>query len=433
MVVNHGFRFDADRIVHGCEKLGGVDGIFRWAAPRFVARSQHEAAFGSGAGHDGGVAIRPVVAAVGTVAVAGGADAFLRGTAKLANHDYERFVEQSARIHVREEGGQTVVEHGSRVVFHPVGEADMMIPRVFVGVRDLGPDDFDDSSAGFDEAASEQAALAEGVASVAIPHRVSFLVEVEGVPSAAGDDEVQGFLVVVVEVELFDGFLDFRHRFFDGAAEVSAALEAEAEDFGWEFEIFDLDSVHFTHVEIVAGGVQGVRIERFPEEACGAAFAHDVGLLKRAGEHDEREHGLLRRFEAHDVCAEVGEIFRVWGFELSGRAHLVGGVSGHDLVDGRRVVEETVWRVAHRADHGKLVVHLGKVRQDFRVVDSGDFGRDVFECAPDVIGDVFLGVPEVEVAWSTLEVDHDDALGLVPTCAARFVGFGVGFIAKHGR
>ena len=309
----------------------------------------------------------------------------------------------------------------------------MMIPRVFVGVGDLGPDDFDDSSAGFDEAAGEEAALAESVASVAIAHRVCLLVEVEGIPRATGDDEVQGFLVVVVEVELFDGFLDFRHRLFDGAAEISAALEAEAEDFGWKFEIFDLDSVHFTHVEIVAGGVQGVRIERFPEEAGGAAFAHYVGLLERAGEHDEREHGLLRRLEAHDVCAEVGEVFRVWGLELSGWAHLVGGVSGHDLVDGGGVVEEPVGRVAHRPDHGELVVHLSEVRENLRVVDSGDFGRDVFERAPDVIGDVFFWIPEVEVAWSTLEVNHDDALGLVPSCAARFVGFGVGFIAKHGR
>lgn len=105
MVVNHGFGFDTDRIVHGCEELGGVDGIFRWAAPRFVARSQHEAALSSRAGHDGGVAVRPVVATIGTVPVTGGADAFLRGAAELANHDYERFVEQSARIHVSEEGG----------------------------------------------------------------------------------------------------------------------------------------------------------------------------------------------------------------------------------------------------------------------------------------------------------------------------------------
>ncbi len=347
MVVNHGFGFDTDRVVHGCEKLGGVDRIFRRAAPRFVARSQHEAALSSRTGHDGGVAVRPVVATVGTVPVSGGADAFLRGAAEFADDHHECFVEQSARIHIRKEGGQAVVEHGSRVVFHPVGEADMMIPRVFVGVGDFGPDDLNDPRAGFDEAAGEEAALAERVASIAIPHCIGFLVKVEGIPRATGNDEVQGFLIVVVEVELFDGFLDFRHRLFDGAAEVRAALETEAEDFGREFEIFDLDSVHFTHVEIIARRVKGVGIERFSEKACSAAFSHDIGLLERAGEHDEREHGLLRRLEAHDVCAEVGEVFRVWGLELSGWAHLVGGVSGHDLVDGGGVVEEPVRRVAH--------------------------------------------------------------------------------------
>ena len=48
----------------------------------------------------------------------------------------------------------------------------------------------------------------------------------------------------------------------------------------------------------------------------------------------------------------------------------------------------------------------------------GDLGVDRLEGALDVVGDVVLGVPEVEVARPALEVEHDDALGLAPARAA---------------
>ncbi len=303
---------------------------------------------------------------------------------------------------------------------------------MFVGVSDFWPDDLDNPRASLDQAASEKTALTEGVASVPVAHCIGFLVQIERIAGTSGDDEVQGFLIVVIEIEFLDGLFDFRHCLFDCASEIGSALETESEDFRREFEVFDLDPVHFPHVEVVSGRVKGVGIERFSEEPSGATFAHHVGFLEGAGEHDERKHGLLRGFEADDVCAEVWKILRVRRFELAGRAHLVGGVSGHDLVDGCRVVEKAVRGVAHRTDHGELVVHLGEVRKNFREVHPWDFGWDVLEGASDVVGDIFLGVPKVEVTWAALEIDHHDALGLVPACAAGFGGFRVGFTPKHG-
>src|SRR3712207_7786762 len=46
--------------------------------------------FRSAAGHQGGVAVRPVVAALGAVAVAGGRDAHLRAAAELADGQHDR-------------------------------------------------------------------------------------------------------------------------------------------------------------------------------------------------------------------------------------------------------------------------------------------------------------------------------------------------------
>ena len=92
------------------------------------------------------------------------------------------------------------------------------------------------------------------------------------------------------------------------------------------------------------------------------------------------------------------------------------------------MVEEAVGRVAHRADHGELVVHFGHLGQDLGKVHAGDFGRNRLERAAHVIGHVFLGVPEIEMAGSALEINHDDIFGLTPTgTAAGFGGF-----ASHG-
>ncbi len=96
VVVDDGFGFDSNRVVHGCEEFGGVHGIFGRAASGLIARAQDESPFGSRTGHDGGVAIGPVIAAIGTVAIAGCAHALLRRAAKLADDDHKRFVEQSA-------------------------------------------------------------------------------------------------------------------------------------------------------------------------------------------------------------------------------------------------------------------------------------------------------------------------------------------------
>jgi hypothetical protein len=100
-------------------------------------------------------------------------------------------------------------------------------------------------------------------------------------------------------------------------------------------------------------------------------------------------------------------------------ADLVRGVAGHDLVDGRRVVEEAIGRVAHRIDHGELVIHLRELRQDLCEMMPRNFGWDGLEGTAHLIWHVFFWIPEVEMARPTLKVNHEHMLSLTPACTAR--------------
>ena len=59
-----------------------------------------------------------------------------------------------------------------------------MVPGMIVRVGDLGPNNFDDACAGFDEASSQQTTLAKGIATIAVTHLFSFLGEIESFASA---------------------------------------------------------------------------------------------------------------------------------------------------------------------------------------------------------------------------------------------------------
>ena len=143
----------------------------------------------AGAGDDGRVAIGPVIAAVGTVAVARGADALLRAAAELADRHDQRVFQKPALVHVDQQAGKPLVEHRPRSVAHPVGKIGMVVPRVIVGVGHLGPDDLDDLRAGLDQAAGQQAALAERVAAVKVTGLGRLGLDVERLASPARDDQ----------------------------------------------------------------------------------------------------------------------------------------------------------------------------------------------------------------------------------------------------
>ena len=88
---------------------------------------------------------------------------------------------------------------------------------------------------------------------------------------------------------------------------------------------------------------------------------------------------------------KLGKSLGVRRLELAGGADLVGRVAGHHLVDGGRVVEQAVGRVAHRADHRELVVHLRELRQDLGELMPGIFVGMVLNALRTLSGASALG------------------------------------------
>ena len=137
----------------------------------------------------------------------------------------------------------------------------MHVPRVVVGVCDLGPDDLDHACAGLNEAACKQAALAKGVAAVKIAGGLGLLCEVERVARAAGGHEVESAVIVIVQLEIGYGLVDVWRGVVDGVTKTGTTTEAQLEHVGAHLEVVGLDAVHLVHVHVAAVRVEVVRVE----------------------------------------------------------------------------------------------------------------------------------------------------------------------------
>ena len=156
-----------------------------------------------------------MIATVGGVAIARGAHALLWRTPKLAHGHDERVLEEAAVVHVGEKRRQPLVEHRSRLVLHPLVEPDVVVPRVVVGIRHLRPDHLHHPRARLDEAACQQQALSERVATVGLANRSRLTLEGEGLAGPSGDHEPQGLFVVFVELVVGHRLVELRHRTVD--------------------------------------------------------------------------------------------------------------------------------------------------------------------------------------------------------------------------
>ena len=78
------------------------------------------------------------------------------------------------------------------------------------------------------------------------------------------------------------------------------------------------------------------------------------------------------------------------------------------------MIEEPSRRVAHRADQCGAVDLLGQLRHDFAELDAGHFGSDRLEVAADIGRGVRLRIPDVDMARTSLQVNHQDLFGRSP-------------------
>ena len=294
-----------------------------------------------------------------------------------------------------------------------------------VRVGDLGPVDLYETRPGLHEAASEKAALAEGGTPVAITDGGLLLLEIEGRTRAAGDHEAQGLLRILIEIKMLNRLREGWHAAIDEVEQALAPRHPQAAELRAKGQVAGVDLVHLRVVEVIARGIEIERIVGTAEETRGACLADHAAFLQRPRHHNEGQHGNARRQQLGDVRADIREVFRRGGLELAGGTDLVGGIAGEHLVHRRGVIEETHRRVAHRTDKGEFVGYLSDVGQQLGNLHARNLGLDRLEDALDIGGASLLGVPEVQVARSTLQVDQDNALGLAPAGAA---GAGMHFL-----
>src|SRR5688572_9898932 len=100
VVVDNRRWVDPERVIHRGNQLDRMNRIAHRCGTRLIGLAMHESATYSGTRDAGGVAIRPVIAAVIGIAVARCAHATLRAASKLADRDNQRVVEHSALIQV---------------------------------------------------------------------------------------------------------------------------------------------------------------------------------------------------------------------------------------------------------------------------------------------------------------------------------------------
>ena len=143
--------------------------------------------------------------------------------------------------------------------------------------------------------------MAKGVAAIAVTQFLRLTLQGKGIPSPTTGDEAQGLVVVAVQAEVFDRRLNGRHLGGDGVTQFGAALQTDGEKIRTELEVIDLDAVHFAQIQVVAFRIERVGIVGFAQESGGATFAHHVGLLQGARQHDKRQHWFVQRLQADDV------------------------------------------------------------------------------------------------------------------------------------
>ena len=108
--------------------------------------------------------------------------------------------------------------------FDSLGEVLVGVPRMIIGVGDLGPNDFYDTRSSFNKAACEEAAIPKSILTVSFTGLVTLLFKSEGFAGTAAHNEVKGTIVVFIKRVFFDRFVDGRHLCVDGISKAGAAF-----------------------------------------------------------------------------------------------------------------------------------------------------------------------------------------------------------------
>ena len=128
MVQNRATRIQSDGMVNRREQFAGMDRILSGGRCRFVRLTVGIAALHATTGNDARVTIRPMVATVVGVTVAGSAHTALRAASEFAHSYDQRFLQKSAFIEVFQQCRKSRIEHWSGLRLHASGKPRMHVP-----------------------------------------------------------------------------------------------------------------------------------------------------------------------------------------------------------------------------------------------------------------------------------------------------------------
>ena len=95
------------------------------------------------------------------------------------------------------------------------------------------------------------------------------------------------------------------------------------------------------------------------------------------------------------------------------------------------MIEEPSRRVAHGADERGSIDLLGQLRHDLAELNARYFGSDRLEVTADIGRGVRLRIPDVDMARTSLQVNHQDLLGRSPAVLG-LAGRGAGGLGLFG-
>ena len=121
------------------------------------------------------------------------------------------------------------------------------------------------------------------------------------VASAARYDQVEGLLVVIIQVELLYCLLKSRHLILNRLTKLGSSTQTRGEDLRAELEIFHVDPVHLVHLHVIPRRIQVIGIVGLPEKSGGAPLSYHIAFLQRSRQHDKRKHRFIRWLDPDDV------------------------------------------------------------------------------------------------------------------------------------
>ena len=141
----------------------------------------------------------------------------------------QRFFQQSALVHVLEQRRETAIELRAMQVLQRSEIRGVRVPGVDfrIAVGDRRPVHLHEPGAGFDQSPRHQQALPERGHAVALAHLVRFLGEIEGVARLAGQHEIEGLAVILVDRLVVQRLLEIAHRSVDALQQLEPVLQTD--------------------------------------------------------------------------------------------------------------------------------------------------------------------------------------------------------------